>query len=122
MTAIKLKSGELALLRSIAHSPKTAHSVTHVDSVADVSLAPHVVRAYLDHMSELVLITAPVRQNGYYCVTEDGLAFLAALPALVPSTLITNASMPSGSHRPKAWPPASERGERNKLIPSRGMG
>jgi predicted transcriptional regulator len=117
MTAIKLKVGELAILKSIAHAPRTAHSMTHVQDVADVALAPHVVRAYLDHLAELGLIEAPQRQDGHYHVTAAGLEYLAELPQVVPSTLICNASMTEPYRTPRSY--QRETGPR---YPSRGMG
>jgi hypothetical protein len=120
---IKLKAGELALLRAIAHSPRSTRSLTHVDNTADVQLAPAALQSYLANLTEHGFIEPPERCDGGFRVTQDGLAHLAEIArALTPSTLICGASMPSGSLVLPKWPAASERVERNKLVLSRGMG
>jgi DNA-binding IclR family transcriptional regulator len=122
MTDIKLKAGEVGILKAIAHGPRTLHAFTHAaNSVADVQLAPNTVRQYIDHLVELGFIAAPARQNGHYCICEAGLEYLAAIPAVVPAVLVCAASMPPGSYRPKPWFVRAG-GEMHRQFRSRGLG
>lgn len=120
MSQIKLKSGELGMLRNIANSPRTTHSLTHVNGVADVQLAPHTVRSYLEHLAEIGLIAAPQRRDGSYVVTDEGREYLDGLPQLVPSTLIANASMKE-PYVPPVWP-VRVGGDQHRQFASRGLG
>ncbi len=121
MPAIALKPRELDLLKSIVFQPRTAHSLTHSDGVADISLAPHTFRSYLEHLSELGLIEAPKRQDGRYVATDAGREYLENLPQVAPSVLICNASMPSGSYRP-ARVHVRAGADDHRRFASRGMG
>jgi hypothetical protein len=91
---MKINARELALLRAISHQPRTSHSLTHAENgVADVQCSPHVFHAYLAHLTDLGLIEAPERHDGKYTASGEGIAYLANLPQVAPSTLICPASM-----------------------------
>ena len=92
MAGTKLKTGEVDMLRRIAIDPRTAHSMTHVKDVADVSLAPCVIHGYLHRLTDLGLIEKPLRHDGKYAITDAGRECLASLPQITPSALITNAN------------------------------
>jgi hypothetical protein len=116
MGVINLKPRELELLRRIEAAPRTAHMLTHAaNGVADVQMAPHVIRAYLDRLADAKLI---LLHDDWYHITQTGLEFLADLPQITPSTLICNASMPPGSLKLKA----GYQRDTGPRYPSRGMG
>jgi hypothetical protein len=116
---ITLKPRAVEVLRRISHQPRTLHGLTHAENgVADIQCSANVIKAYLDHLAEEGLITAPARPNGYYTVTEDGLAYLAGLPQVACSTLICAASM----KQPYVPSVGYQRNDGHRGIRSRGMG
>ena len=122
MAGTKLKTGEVDMLRRIAIDPRTAHSMTHVKGVADVSLAPGVIHSYLHRLTDLGLIEKPLRHDGKYAITDAGREYLTSLPQITPSTLIANASMKE-PYRSEFRAPARGAGcMRAYSLPSRGIG
>jgi DNA-binding PadR family transcriptional regulator len=114
-----MKPRQLELLRRIAEAPRTLHDLTHAaNGVADIQLSPQTLSLYLDDLVDLGYITAPVKQHGFYRVTQEGLDYLASLPQITPSTLICGASM----KEPYMPSVGYQRNGGHRHILSRGIG
>jgi hypothetical protein len=119
---LRMKPRQLELLRKIAEAPRTLHNLTHAaNGVADIQLSPHVLTAYLDDLVLHDLISPPAKQHSFFRVTQEGLDYLASLPQITPSKTLCNASMPSGSYKPREWNIRTG-GNDHEMYRSRGIG
>jgi hypothetical protein len=116
-----MKPRQLELLRRIAEAPRTLHQMTLGNGVADIQCSANVLSAYLDELVLHDLITPPAKQHGFYRVTQEGLDYLASLPQITPSKTLCNASMPSGSYKPREWNIRTG-GNDHEMYRSRGIG
>lgn len=120
---MKLNDHQIAILRCIAHAPRTLHSLTHMErSTADIQLAPITIRLYIKRLSDAGLIDEPAREGGAYKVTLAGQVHLDDLMRITPSVLICPASMKE-PYRSEFRPPARGEGAlRAFRLPSLGFG
>jgi DNA-binding transcriptional ArsR family regulator len=86
---------QIFTLRLVAQFPRTAFQINAISGVAS-----NVAEVDLAVLAEAGYVIEPLRKDGRWEITAPGRHYLAQLPQITPSTLICNASMPSGSLRP----------------------
>jgi DNA-binding PadR family transcriptional regulator len=111
----RLNERQLRILRTIAHSPRSAQHFTHGEALV---ASPPVIAAYLEHMVEAGLIQ-PGRDT--YAITEAGTAYLASEPEIVRPRYYGNASMSSADPYRTAWKPVREGADEHLEYRSRGV-
>jgi hypothetical protein len=111
-----MNARQAQILRLLAHFARTAFQLNAI-----INVAPHVVAADLEKIAEAGYAIEPIRKDGRWEITAAGRYYLAQLPNITPSTLICNASTPSGSYKPKEWQ-VREGGNDHAQFKSRGIG